>query len=440
MLPTPPASPTLSGGYAPPQQRLGQILAGRLQFIGILGEGAYGTVYKAVDIHSGVQYAVKALNKLNLEPRQRKFQQREIQLHHLASSHPNVVSLVKIMDSPECTYVVLEYCPDGDLFSNITERGRYARDDELARRAFLQILDAVGYCHSMGIYHRDLKPENILVTDNGNTVKLADFGLATSDPYTSDFGCGSTFYMSPECQQPNPKAYASYESAPNDVWSLGVILVNLTCGRNPWKKASLEDSTFRAFMKDPNFLRTILPISYELDAILRRIFDPNPATRIKLPELRDMIQLCPRFTKAPTPIYAPAPISTPPIQPYDQCNPGFQPGMMPMPQPYMTNFIPQAPISPPPYSLQYPLPSISSGSSGSDTGSVFSHISSTSSASSNSSISHVNSVPCQGNGIAHHSYVPSPANAWLSSYFQQAGNLVKQFSQQLSFQRPLCAH
>jgi serine/threonine protein kinase len=132
-----------------------------------------------------------------LEPRQQKFQQREIQLHHRASAHPNVVSLVKILDSHDCTYVVIEYCPEGDLFTNITERGKFTGNDALAKRAFLQILDAVEYCHSIGVYHRDLKPENVLVTDQGMTCKLADFGLATADHITSDFGCGSTFYMSP---------------------------------------------------------------------------------------------------------------------------------------------------------------------------------------------------------------------------------------------------
>jgi serine/threonine protein kinase len=108
-----------------------------------------------------------------------------------------VVSLVNILDAPDCTYVVIEFCPEGDLFTNITEHGRYVGNDYLAKRVFLQILDAVEYCHSIGIYHRDLKPENILVTDLGLTVKLADFGLATTEYITSDFGCGSTFYMSP---------------------------------------------------------------------------------------------------------------------------------------------------------------------------------------------------------------------------------------------------
>lgn len=124
--------------------------------------------------------------------------------------------------------------------------------------------------------------------------------LRTADPYPL------------ECQQAPTRQYTRYAAAPNDVWSLGVILVNLTCGRNPWKKASHEDSTFRAFLKDPNFLRSILPISPELNMILRRIFECDPRKRITIQELRDMILNCPSLT---TNSYNTLPPS-PPASPY----------------------------------------------------------------------------------------------------------------------------
>ena len=196
MLPTPPASPGLLGSCSP-GDRIGQVLAGRILLTDVLGVGAYGTVYRARDVETNVRYAVKALNKLGLDSRQQKFLEREIRLHHQAGRHSNVVTMEKILDTPECTFVVLEYCAEGDLFSKITEDGDYIGNDTKACTVFLQILDAVRHCHANGIYHRDLKPENILVKDNGWNVKLADFGLATQDRITSDFGCGSTFYMSP---------------------------------------------------------------------------------------------------------------------------------------------------------------------------------------------------------------------------------------------------
>jgi len=304
MLPTPPRSP-MPQRCAAPEDRLGFILANRLELTRILGVGAYGVVYAAVDIHTRVPYAVKALNKTGLDPRQLKFQQREIKLHHLASQHPNVVSLVRIMDSADCIYVVMEFCPEGDLFSSITDQGHFVGNDALVKRVFLQLLDAVQFCHSIGIYHRDLKPENVLVTDQGMTVKLADFGLATTDYFTSDFGCGSTFYMSPECQQSNPRPLSCYASAANDVWSLGVMLVNLTCGRNPWKRASIEDSTFRAYLKDPFFLKSILPLSTDMVCILSRVFECDASKRITIPELRQLIVNCPRFIETPMAPMAP---------------------------------------------------------------------------------------------------------------------------------------
>lgn len=414
MLPTPPPSPRLNGLCAP-EDRLGLILADRLELRTILGVGAYGVVYAAVDIETNFRYAVKALNKIGLDQRQRQFQQREIQLHHEASNHPNVVSLIKIMDSWDCTYVVLEFCPEGDLFSSITEHGLFLGNDIMAKRAFLQILDAVDFCHSLQIYHRDLKPENILVTDGGLTVKLADFGLATRDYLTSDFGCGSTFYMSPgmskfayhelrlaliysECYQVSGSSY--YSSGPNDVWSLGIILVNLTCGRNPWKRASLEDSTFRAYINNPKFLRSILPLSPDLDTILRRIFEIDPLKRITTSELRSVILSCTRFTTCP--VTTETILSNPPPESQlnqdpcesaaDSINPFHQYPTLPY----------SPPPSPPILSEENHYPQLStcySGSSASEDGSVHSTLST-------SSYSSVNFTPEFIHGSTHGSLKP----------------------------------
>lgn len=381
MLPTPPPSPLLSGLCAP-EDRLGLVLADWLELTGILGVGAYGVVYTAVDIHTSVPYAVKALNKIGLDPRQRSFQQREIHLHHAASHHPNVVSLVKIMDSYDCTFVVLEFCPEGDLFSSITEKGHYLGNDFMAKNAFLQILNAVEFCHSIGIYHRDLKPENILVS-NG-TVKLADFGLATQQTCTDDFGCGSTFYMSPECQA-TPSGPSYYASGPNDVWSLGIILVNLTCGRNPWKRASMDDLTFRAYRNNPRFLSSILPLSQDLDFILGRIFEHDPRRRINITDLRDLIIRCNNFTTRTTGALPPPPASEP------QYSPGHE-ATCHTAQSLRT--CDQYPRTAAPSLAAYPvMAQCSTSSGGSDQGSIFSAASSCSSTSSCDSYKSVSKAP-----------------------------------------------
>ncbi|KAI0514830.1 kinase-like domain-containing protein [Xylaria bambusicola] len=317
--------PTCPQRYIPvaPEERLGKFLGQSLQLVKIIGTGAYGVVYLAIDINTSIQYAVKTLSKFNadgspLDRRQLDFQRRELRLHYLASAHPNVVSMHKIVDDPDCIYVVLEFCSEGDLFYNITECGQYVGKDNMVKSVFLQILDAVEHCHALGIYHRDLKPENILVSNQGDTVKLADFGLATASDRSEDYGCGSTFYMSPECMDPSSRR-PFYYCAPNDVWSLGVILVNLTCGRNPWRQASFEDSTYRAFTRSQDFLRTILPLSDDLNDILARIFTRNPDARITLPELRNRILACSQFTIAATPQAVLTPPASPEPTDYVNC-------------------------------------------------------------------------------------------------------------------------
>lgn len=175
-----------------------------------------------------------------------------------------------------------------------------------------------------------------------------------------------------ECHQASASSF--YSSGPNDVWSLGIILVNLTCGRNPWKRASLEDSTFRAYINNPKFLRSILPLSQELDSILKRIFEIDPRKRITLPELRSLILSCTRFTTYPAAMDT-TPSTPPPDMQFNQDLPyEFIPDSI---NPF--HQYPTLPYTPPPSppilseANHYPqLSTCSSGSSASEDGSVHS--------------------------------------------------------------------
>lgn len=163
-----------------------------------LGSGAYGQVYLGRDNNTNKYYAIKTLQPAKHD-RQRGFQRMEIGLHARLSGHPHIIQMERVIREKHnnLTHIVLEYAPEGDLFTAITEKDLYAGNHPLIRRVFLQLLDAVQYCHDHGVYHRDLKSENVLVFDGGRNIKLADFGLATMDVISNEYGCGSTFYFSP---------------------------------------------------------------------------------------------------------------------------------------------------------------------------------------------------------------------------------------------------
>lgn len=264
-----------------------------IQLVSVLGVGAYGVVYLGVHVPTSRRYAVKLLNNP-------KAAETEITLHSRVSAHKGVLTLEKVVRENNQVYLVLEYATGGDLFSAITQQQGIASNNFAIRHIFTQILDAVQYCHQQGIAHRDLKPENILMFSNLQA-KLADFGLATTQLVSAEFGCGSSFYFSPECQGQlvkNKERIKGYSTRQNDVWSLGVILINLTAGRNPWRQATMKDQAFASYVKRPQgFFKRILPcISDELNDLLLRIFCLDPSRRISLPELRLRIQYIRSFT------------------------------------------------------------------------------------------------------------------------------------------------
>ncbi|KAF8652389.1 hypothetical protein AX16_004417 [Volvariella volvacea WC 439] len=266
-----------------------------LELVEVLGVGGYGVAYRAVDIRSPFpkSYAVKCLAHSTQQQHssRRQFHIQEIALHQLASAHRNVVTLHRVVEDYNYTYLIMDFAPDGDLFTQILNECRYLGDNALIKHVFMQLIDAVDYCHSLGIYHRDLKPENILCFDGGYRVALTDFGLATTDKLSHEFRTGSVYHMSPECQDGSFAPGGAYSPMYNDIWSLGIILLNLATGRNPWKSATVDDPTFQAYLRDPaRFLPTVLPISSEINEVLVRMLEVNYPDRITLQELRVAMQ------------------------------------------------------------------------------------------------------------------------------------------------------
>jgi serine/threonine protein kinase len=241
-----------------------------------LGNGSYAVVYMAHSSKDNNLYALKCLSKANLSEYHLSVQRNEATLHQRLTSgrvkHENLVTLNYSFETRDWLFLVLEYCEGQDLYywltqsnSNDTIAKLYYSSRahlEVVKQVFEQILDAVGHCHDNGIAHRDLKPENFIVmTKNGKNgihVKLTDFGLATDEIDSVDFECGSKPYMSYECRNPVRKTYNPRQA---DVWSLGIIILNLLYHRSPWTDPNENEcKSFAEFQLDKiAFLRQRFP-------------------------------------------------------------------------------------------------------------------------------------------------------------------------------------
>ena len=288
----------------------GYMVDRRYQLVRKLGAGTYGVVYQAVDTQStqngnAPSRAVKIIPKYGRKPAELAAARREIALHSLVSDHPNVVTVHTAYEDDHYFYIIMDFVRGGDLFEPVC-RQIYVDNDALLRKAFISLVDAVLACHSCRVYHRDLKPENILVSEDRSQVYLADFGLATNRSLIEEFYCGTAAYMSPGMSMTSPflesrlivawtecighlSGYKPYHTSHSDVWALGVILVNMISGRNPWERATLDDPCFLQFIENPDFLFDVLPISEGANDILRHAFVLNPLSRISLPGLRQAV-------------------------------------------------------------------------------------------------------------------------------------------------------
>uniref|UniRef100_A0A8D0B490 Calcium/calmodulin-dependent protein kinase type IV n=1 Tax=Salvator merianae TaxID=96440 RepID=A0A8D0B490_SALMN len=190
-----------------------------------LGRGATSIVYRCRQKGTQKPFAVKILKKTV----DKKIVRTEIGVL-LRLSHPNIIKLKEIFETPAEISLVLELVTGGELFDRIVEKGYYSERD--AANAVKQILEAVAYLHANGIVHRDLKPENLLYATPAPDapLKIADFGLSkiVADQVTMKTVCGTPGYCAPEILR--GCAYGPEV----DMWSLGIITYILLCGFEPF--------------------------------------------------------------------------------------------------------------------------------------------------------------------------------------------------------------
>ncbi|CCG24130.1 Snf1 protein [Candida orthopsilosis Co 90-125] len=250
---------------------------GKYQVLKTLGEGSFGKVKLAQHTVTGQKVALKIINRKTLAKSDMQGRiEREISYLRLLR-HPHIIKLYDVIKSKDDIIMVIEYAGK-ELFDYIVQRGKMPEDE--ARRFFQQIIAAVEYCHRHKIVHRDLKPENLLLDDQLN-VKIADFGLSNimTDGNFLKTSCGSPNYAAPEVI--SGKLYAGPEV---DVWSAGVILYVMLCGRLPF-----DDEFIPAlFKKISNGVYTLPSyLSSGAKHILTRMLVVNPLNRITIHEIME---------------------------------------------------------------------------------------------------------------------------------------------------------
>ncbi|OIT02134.1 PREDICTED: 3-phosphoinositide-dependent protein kinase 2-like [Nicotiana attenuata] len=246
----------------------------------IYGVGSYSKVVRAKKKDTGNVYALKIMDKkfITKENKTAYVKLERIVLDQL--DHPGVVRLFFTFQDTFSLYMALESCEGGELFDQITRKGRLSEDE--ARFYAAEVVDALEYIHSMGLIHRDIKPENLLLSSDGH-IKIADFGSvkpmqdsritvlpnAASDDKACTF-VGTAAYVPPEVLNSSPATFG------NDLWALGCTLYQMLSGTSPFKDASEWLIFQRIIARDirfPNYF------SNEARDLIDQLLDIDPSRR-----------------------------------------------------------------------------------------------------------------------------------------------------------------
>ncbi|KAE8630388.1 hypothetical protein XENTR_v10000805 [Xenopus tropicalis] len=264
------------GGKAPMAQ---ESCIEDFKVLNLLGKGSFACVYRAQSINTGIDVAIKmidkkAMQKVGMVQRVRN----EVEIH-CQLKHPSILELYNYFEDSNYVYLILEMCHNGEMNRFLKNRKKPFSEDE-ARHFMHQIVTGMLYLHSHGILHRDLTLSNLLLSSDMN-IKIADFGLATQlkMPNEKHFTmCGTPNYIAPEI------ATRSAHGLESDVWSLGCMLYTFLVGRPPFDTDTVKNTLNKIVLADyemPDF------VSREAKDLIFQLLRKNPADRLSLSSVLD---------------------------------------------------------------------------------------------------------------------------------------------------------
>ena len=259
-----------------------KILANRYRLTEQIGMGGMAIVYRAVDLRTGHNVAVKVLRpEYNEDSEFISRFQREAEAASKMTHH-NIVNLLDVGMDGENRYLVMEYVQGKTLKTVIQERGKLS--PALAGQIAIRILSALEHAHRNGIVHRDIKPQNILVHADGH-IKVADFGIArianSSTLTKGDNVMGSVHYFSPE------QAKGEGANATSDLYSTGVVLYEMLTGKVPYDGDNPVAVAMQHLHATPVPIQNLAPdVPPALVRVCMKAMEKNPAMRYQT--ARDM--------------------------------------------------------------------------------------------------------------------------------------------------------
>ena len=240
-----------------------------------LGKGAFSVVHHGTDLETNQEYAVKMCEKSKLVANDMlgELENEIAVLKKIKSKY--IANMLDIIQTGRFYYLVLDLCKY-TLFEVIINTPEKKLSEDQARKYFHELLLAVYSCHQQGVMHRDVKPENILITESGQ-LKLSDFGFACPVAKNEEnrAQCGTRQYLAPEVFTMNGRS-EDFDGFAVDVWSCGVVLFVMVCGRLPFADHNHEILRQKICSASYTIPSTVsAPCSSVLEAILTL----NPLSR-----------------------------------------------------------------------------------------------------------------------------------------------------------------